>query len=127
MIDWSRYANFSAGEFTCKHCGAEGVQEELVRKLQQLRGLYGKPMVITSGYRCPDHPVERNKDRPGTHALGLAADIAVRGSDAHRLLKIALDLGFTGVGVQQKGSSRFIHLDIATNDSRFVRPMIWSY
>ena len=127
MIDWSRYANFAAHEFTCKHCGAEGVQEDLVRKLQILRGQYGKPMIVTSGYRCPDHPAEVGKARPGTHAMGLAADIAVRGSDAHRLLKIALDLGFTGVGIQQKGSSRFIHLDIATNDSRFVRPMIWSY
>jgi hypothetical protein len=38
-----------------------------------------------------------------------------------RFLRLALELGFTGIGVQQKGTGRFIHLDL-----RAV-PAIWSY
>lgn len=127
MINWNSYANFNREEFACQHCGAEGIDERLVRKLQELRGRYGKPMVVTSGYRCPDHPAERRKSAPGTHVLGLAADIAVDRGDAYQLLKLALELGFKGIGLQQKGVGRFIHLDIAPATSDHIRPTIWSY
>jgi hypothetical protein len=33
-------------------------------------------------------------------------------------------MGFTGIGVQQKGSRRFIHLDVLQNPPR---PNVWSY
>lgn len=92
-----------------------------MQALQILRTTYGKPLTVTSGYRCPDHPIERAKPEPGMHATGLAADLGVQGSDAVEVLRIALGLGFTGIGIQQKGMGRFIHLD------RRVVPMIWSY
>jgi zinc D-Ala-D-Ala carboxypeptidase len=100
------------------------MKPEFMAKLQKLRGTYGAPMKVTSGYRCPKHPIEVKKARPGAHASGHAADVAVRGEEAHRLLKIALEVGFTGIGVQQKGEGRFIHLDDLDND---LRPTIWSY
>ena len=124
-IIWTRYANFDREEFICSHCGEEGITEGLVAKLQQLRGLYGKPIHITSGYRCPDHPIEREKPQPGTHAMGIACDIDVNRSDAYHLLKLAFDLGFQGIGVQQKGQGRFIHLDLGGHG--LIRPTIWSY
>lgn len=124
-MNWDKYPNFKAAEFACSHCGAQGIQEELVAKIQQLRTLYGKPMRITSGYRCPRHPVEARKTAPGAHALGLAADIGVEGAEAYKVLKIALELGFTGIGVQQKGSGRFIHLDI--RNGQLPGPVVWSY
>jgi zinc D-Ala-D-Ala carboxypeptidase len=125
MIDYGKYPNFSAGEFKCQHCQADGIKEELVAKLQELRTRYGKPMRITSGYRCPQHPIEAKKSSPGAHALGLAADVGVEGSEAHKVLQIAFELGFTGIGVQQKGSGRFIHLDIRNGE--LPGPTIWSY
>ena len=81
-------------------------------------------MRVTSGYRCPDHPIEAKKPQPGAHASGCACDIGVEGQDAHRLLKLAFAAGFTGVGVQQKGSGRFIHLDTLEGGPR---PNVWSY
>jgi uncharacterized protein YcbK (DUF882 family) len=81
-------------------------------------------MKITSGYRCAKHPVEAKKPEPGVHSQGIAADIGVRGSDAYDLVEIALRFGFTGIGINQKGDSRFIHLDISTDENR---PTIWSY
>lgn len=128
MIDWSAYPNFTADEFACKcGCGTNEIRDALVSKIQTLRTRYGRPIIISSGYRCPNHPAEIRKSKPGTHSLGLAADIVVSRSDAHRLLKIALDLGFTGVGVQQKGAGRFIHLDLAPGTPAHVRPTVWSY
>jgi hypothetical protein len=55
------------------------------------------------------------------HSTGLAADIGISGSEAVALLRLALDAGFRGVGVQQKGSGRFLHVDLRET------PTIWSY
>jgi uncharacterized protein YcbK (DUF882 family) len=123
-MDWKKYPNFTAAEFACSHCGANEVKESLLEKLQVLRTKYGKPMKITSGYRCPKHPIEAKKTEPGAHASGLACDVGVTGADAHEILKLALELGFTGIGVQQKGTGRFIHLDLMTSPNR---PTVWSY
>ena len=124
MIDWSRYQNFSAKEFDCSHCGKNEMQADFLQKLQALRSVYGRPMRVTSGYRCPEHPIEAKKAKPGAHASGCACDIGIDGADAHRLLKLAFAAGFTGIGVQQKGSGRFIHLDTLEGG---LRPNVWSY
>lgn len=125
MIDYGKYPNFKATEFQCSHCGADGIREEVVAKLQVMRTAYGKPMKITSGYRCPQHPIEAKKSTPGAHALGLAADIGVEGAEAHKILSLAFKQGFTGIGVQQKGTGRFIHVDIRNGE--LPGPTVWSY
>jgi zinc D-Ala-D-Ala carboxypeptidase len=124
-MDWSRYPNFKKSEFDCSHCGKNEMQPDFMAALQTLRTSYGKPMRITSGYRCPQHPIEAKKAAPGAHASGRAADIGVQGKDAFLLLKLAFAQGFTGIGVQQKGASRlFIHLDTVITGPR---PNVWSY
>jgi len=123
-VNWSDYPNFSAKEFDCQHCGANEMKPEFMAKLQALRTAYGAPMRITSGYRCPQHPIEAKKAAPGAHASGQAADIGVQGAEAHKLLRMALEAGFTGVGVQQKGSGRFLHFDTLEGE---LRPTVWSY
>ncbi len=125
MIDWGKYPNFTSKEFECKCCGSEGINEKLVEKVQLIRDIHKKPLRVTSGYRCPLHPAERSKSAPGAHALGLAVDLAVDREEAYQVLYIALSLSFTGIGVQQKGEGRFLHLDIAEN--HLPRPTIWSY
>lgn len=125
MIDWKKYPNFTTAEFKCSHCGGEGVTSELLDKLQAMRTEYGRPMKITSGYRCAQHPVEAKKTAPGAHALGLAADIGVEGAEAHRVLALACKHGFAGIGVQQKGTGRFIHVDVRSG--QLPTPAVWSY
>jgi zinc D-Ala-D-Ala carboxypeptidase len=121
QAQWNLYPNFSKREFNCKHTGENQMNHDFMFKLQQLRVIYARPMLITSGYRSPKHPIEARKSTVGTHAQGIACDIAVSGPDAIRLISLAIDLGFNGIGVQQKGASRFIHLD-----TRAI-PAIWSY
>jgi uncharacterized protein YcbK (DUF882 family) len=120
-VNWSDYPNFTEVEFRCRHCGKQEMKPEFMGRLQALRDVYRKPMTITSGYRCPDHPVEKAKATPGIHSTGLACDVGVQGADAHELLRLAMHLGFTGIGVQQKGAGRFIHLDLRS------APTVWSY
>ena len=123
-MDWSAYPNFTADEFKCKHCGTVNMDTNFMAKLQELRNHYGKPLAVSSGYRCKDHPSEAKKSSPGAHTMGIAADLAVQGADAYRVLKLAFALGFTGIGVNQKGNGRFIHLDTLTTSPR---PNVWSY
>ena len=106
------------------------MDEDFMRQLDLLRDAFG-PLVVTSGYRCPEHPLEVAKARPGAHATGKAVDIAVKREEAYRLLQIVFrsdvfrsDWNFTGVGINQKGSGRFIHLDTV---SEGIRPTVWSY
>ena len=124
-MDWGDYPNFSEEEFACSHTGEVKMLPEFMARLQRLRTAYGKPMVITSGYRSPEHPLEADKKKPGVHTLGCAADVAVHGQDAYLLVKHALECGFTGIGVSQRpGKPRFIHLDLLQEEPR---PNIWSY
>jgi uncharacterized protein YcbK (DUF882 family) len=94
-------------------------------KLDVLRELMGIPLPVTSGYRCPDHPIEARKESgPGAHSTGLAVDIGVQGKDAHRLIALAMMHDCPRIGINQKGSGRFIHLDW---DYTKPNPTIWSY
>lgn len=122
VTDWNRYVNFSKREFDCKHTGRNRMNTEFMDKLQALRTEYGRAMIITSGYRDPSHPVEARKAVAGTHSQGIACNIACNGPGCYLILKLALKHGFTGIGINQKGASRFIHLDI-----RKTTPTVWSY
>ena len=122
-MDWTKYPNFTEDEFRCKQTGRCEMNPDFMERLQQLRTLYGKPMRITSGFRDPSHSAERGKASPGEHTYGRAADIAVQGVDALRVIRLALELGFTRIGVQQKGDGRFIHV----GDHPGFPAGIWSY
>lgn len=122
-MNWSNYSSFKKSEFDCSHTGKNEMQPEFMGKLQELRDRLGKPMIIISGYRAPEHPVEARKSSPGWHSKGAACDVACWSDDAFHIVKIALELGFTGIGVNQSGASgRFVHLDM-----RDTSPVLYSY
>ena len=126
---------FSKEEMRCQHTGLDGMDAEFMSQLTELRAAYAKPMVVTSAYRHPTHPIEAKKvekhglGKGGSHTTGRAVDIAVDRGDAWELLHLALAMGFTGIGVQQKGNGRFLHIDNIQPDEfeRFLRPTVWSY
>tara|TARA_R110001599_G_scaffold95873_1_gene248403 strand:+ start:574 stop:876 length:303 start_codon:yes stop_codon:yes gene_type:complete len=95
---------------------------EFLIALQELREAVAMPMTITSGYRCPEHPIEKKKSSgKGQHTIG-AIDISCRGAKAVLITQKALDLHWTGFGFQQKGSQRFVHLDRRPGER-----VMWSY
>jgi len=119
---------FTLDEFKCKHCGANQIDPALVLELDELRHRFRKPLLISSGYRCPAHNSKVSKTGLyGPHTTGKAADIAISHGDALALLKLALQMRFTGIGINQKGGGRFLHLDILPNAAGQPRPTIWSY
>ena len=116
---------FSRQEFACR-CGCNGnlQADDFIAKLDALRAEVGFPLPVSSGYRCPDHNARvSTTGRTGPHTTGRAVDLAVDRTRAHTVLAAALRAGFTGIGVQQKGATRFIHLD----DLASGRPTVWSY
>lgn len=127
----SPWPNFGLAELRCKcgRCGSDGTEMDptFMAELQKLRTLYGKPMTLSSAYRCPRHPLEAKKAEPGEHTTGQAVDVACRGAEALQILRLALSLKFTRVGISQKGAARFIHLGMAPAGGRFPSPAIWSY
>jgi len=122
------WPNFTREEFACQcGCGGNEVQDDLIDRLQRIRTRLKMPLRVTSGYRCPDHPIEAAKSKPGAHTTGLAADIGIDRGEAFLFLSAALDENFTGIGVNQKGEGRFIHVDLIPNRVNSPRPTIWSY
>jgi zinc D-Ala-D-Ala carboxypeptidase len=121
---------FTEEEMACTHCGECEMDDDFMAMLDQLREIYGKPLKITSGYRCPEHNIEKvKKNGPGAHATGAAVDLGLHGDEAYKIVKLAQEIGFTGIGIAQKGhiGSRFIHVDNLGDDERSPRPWIWSY
>ena len=114
------YKYFSRDEFACQATGENEIEDELILALDELREACGFPFVITSGYRSPQHPIELGKIKPGTHAQGIAADIAVSsGIQRHTIVKKAIELGFSGIGV----ANGFVHVDVRPTDV----PVMWTY
>lgn len=120
---------FTLDEFRCKcGCGQNLIDRQFVTELDNLRHKMGFALPITSGYRCPTHNAKvSSTGLTGPHTSGRAADLAVDRFNAFRVLKAALDMGFTGIGLQQKGGGRFVHLDNLPNSAGAPRPTVWSY
>jgi len=119
---------FTEDELKCSHCGKSGMDSNFMARIEALREQLGFPFPVNSAYRCPEHPIEARKSKAGAHSTGHAIDIGVQGQKAHTLLDAALEAGFTGIGINQKGSSgRFIHLDDIENSPQRPRPTVWSY
>jgi zinc D-Ala-D-Ala carboxypeptidase len=126
MDETLRY--FRPAEFACKHCHASLMDDLFLRDLDELRHRYGRPLIISSGYRCPHYNDEvSSTGRTGPHTTGCAADVRVARADAYLVLSLALAMGFTGIGVAQKGAARFLHLDRLPNAPSQPRPTVWSY
>lgn len=103
------------------------MDDEFMELMDEMREELGFPFIVSSAYRCPDHnDAISTTGRDGPHTTGRAIDIAVDRENAYLLLALAFAKGFTGIGVKQKGSGRFIHLDTLTPEES-LRPTIWSY
>lgn len=51
--------------------------QNLIFKLNILREAYGRPMILTSGYRTPEEQKKINPSAPNSkHCLGLAVDVS---------------------------------------------------
>ena len=104
--------------------GKEHMDTTFLANLDALRHKCGFPFIITSGYRSPEYNDRvSSTGLTGPHTTGKAADIACSRENAYTILDKALEMGcFNGIGLNQKGDSRFIHLDSIVGNRR-----VWTY
>jgi len=117
---------FNTDLFKCRHCGEGSIDQLLIARLELLVELSEVHIIITSGYRCPDHPMEAKKYVKGAHTKGLACDFQCSPEDEYKLLKTVLLIPFTGIGLHLKDTpkGRFFHVDIVDRSGRRV---VWTY
>lgn len=124
VSDWKKYEPlFFKSEFACSHTSQCAMQEDFMDRLLLLRKAYDKPMMVTSGYRDPSHPVEARKlHSQGEHTQGMCADIGcTNGADRYKLITLALQYGFHRIGIH----SKFVHLGLGGDG--LPNEVIWNY
>jgi hypothetical protein len=117
-----KYAYFTEEEVS-------GLEPEVATKLDQARHLAGVPFVITSKRRTPEQNAAVGGVPDSAHLKGLAADLAVTGSNSlFQMLFAALQVGFRRIviGIRihpQNGTVIYhnLHLDL---DSSLPHPVI---
>lgn len=111
--------NFSYDELKCK-CGCERAlfDQDFLTMLQDIRDRYGKPLTISSGYRCKSHNKTVGGAPRSLHMRGKAADIVwpKGGRERKILLCCAIAAGAKGLGI----SSKFLHIDNRTSSTLFT-------
>lgn len=109
--------HFSEAEFACRCCGmlpTTGISMALLLGLERLRLRIGRPINISSGYRCPDHNRTVGGVWNSQHVKGTAADIYVDGMGVRELANICKQI-FDGVGTYV--SQGFVHVDMRAGGS----------
>lgn len=76
--------NFTAGELGADNpvipaAALSNVRYILAPGLQRIRAVLGVPMIVTSGYRTPEHNSEISGSPTSDHPNGLAADFVAKG------------------------------------------------
>mgnify|MGYP000876251419 CR=1 FL=1 len=122
-------ANFTVAEFACKD-GSDPVfvDSSLAALLQKIRDHFGRPVVITSGYRTAAHNAAVGGSKSSQHLLGRAADFYVEGVDVATVAAYAEALlpGRGGIGrypkdaKHPKRSTGWVHIDTRAGKSRWT-------
>ncbi len=108
--------HFSDAELACKCCGVNYCVEKLVNALEKLREEIGLPVIVTSGYRCPEHNKAVGGEPNSQHTRGMAADVQVKGLTPAEIYAAAVKVPeFGGFGV----ASTFVHLDVRTTPAKW--------
>ena len=113
--------DFRKAEFKCRcrraDCTAPGPDPDFLIKLQRLRDLWGKPLVITSGSRCKSWNAKVLGSPVSQHLLGKAVDIRLDSpEDGPKLQALAEKVGMGGIGL----GSIFIHVDSGPSGRRWT-------
>ncbi len=100
--------HFLLREFQCRCCGCVRLSPLLLERLEALRCALDRPVVVTSGYRCPAHNASVGGAARSLHMTGRAADIAVARSEYARVAAVAREIGFSEI--LPGGRRNYLHL-----------------
>lgn len=105
-----RWKHFSPAEIACRGTGSIRVHEEALDRLQALRDRLGKPLIVRSAYRSPQHNRAIGGAPRSKHMDGTAFDIAMANHDPVAFEAAARAVGFLGFGYYPR--SGFMHIDL---------------
>jgi zinc D-Ala-D-Ala carboxypeptidase len=105
-----RWPNFSPAEIACRGTGKLLINEPALDKLQALRDRLGKPLIVRSAYRSPEHNRAVGGATRSKHLDGAAFDIAMANHDPVAFEAAAREVGFLGFGFYPR--SGFMHVDL---------------
>ena len=90
----------------------------LMDYLDRVREAYGKPIRVSSGYRCPHLNGIVGGSDDSQHKLGLAADLVV--PDMEHLMAVIRKLGGFDqlIDERPKGRGRWVHVSIAAEGGK---------
>lgn len=110
--------NFTREEFKCPcGCTRQMVDSELVEKMQAVREKLGKPIKITSGYRCIPHNAAVKGSSGSKHRYGMAADWRMKDRNINPVaLGIIATQYFKAVGIYWYDGCAIVHTD--TRDTK---------
>lgn len=113
--------NFRVKEFA-SHDGADKIliDDSLVVLLQKIRDHFGKPVIITSGYRTASYNASIGGSSSSYHVKGQACDIQIAGINPVIIGMYAETLGAGGIGVYAYTSGGFVHVDTRATKYRWL-------
>ena len=116
-------SHFTTQELACRcgreACDAVAMQPAFMRKLELLRVLWGKPLVVTSGARCVLWNAHVGGSPHSQHLEGNAADLHLEEpGDGPKLAALAEKVGLGGIGLARA----FIHVDNREEPARWTYP-----
>jgi len=108
--DTWHWPNFSPAEIACRGTGKLLINGPALDKLQALRDRLGKPLIVRSAYRSPEHNRTVGGATRSKHMDGAAFDIAMTNHDPEAFEAAAREVGFLGFGFYPR--SGFVHVDL---------------
>lgn len=108
---WDGIKYFRQAEFACKcGCGADEMEEKLIRIADSVRAHFGKPITVSSGRRCSRHNAKVGGVSGSRHLKGKAMDFCVSGFSASSVLPYVQSQ--PGIRYAYAIDSNYIHMDI---------------
>ena len=105
-----RWPNFSPAEIACRGTDKLLINAPALDKLQSLRDRLGKPLILRSAYRSPEHNRAVKGAPRSKHMYGAAFDIAMSNHDPVAFEAAARAVDFLGFGFYSR--SGFMHIDL---------------
>ena len=99
-------------------CTHGQIDDKLAEILQNIRDHFGKPVHISSAYRCSTWNKQVGGVSNSYHCYGQAADIKVEDTAPAEVAKYAESIGVLGIGLYETDADgHFVHVDTRTKKS----------
>lgn len=108
---WDGIKYFKKSEFRCKcGCGADEMNETLIRAADRTREHFGSPITVSSGRRCASHNAKVGGVSNSRHLSGKAMDFCVKGKTASQVLAYVQKQSEIRYAYAIDGS--YVHMDV---------------